>query len=822
MTFFEQRLLSMGVICVLVYFVFFNIYTSSLYAYPPPTDPACDSTSTFCNLASTLGLMAGGTAYGRGASAVDIDNDGDIDIFQVDSGSKRSDHPYQSRIHLNNGDGTFSTTDPSVFGIDSNHLLSNWQALFFDSDNDGDGDLLLVNGGYNDDPEQLFFYQNDISTSGLFTEQTTSAGFTDEPELYWGATAADFDNDGLLDVVISARNFFQYEAENPGMVPGNLENAVLLYRNLGNNEFEEISETTNLPNPVGDNKNPVVFDFNNDGWMDILFSKWEHDTSRFPYLNEGVKLFKNEGNGSSFTEVTLPLVDEILTGETHPEYLAFAAAAFDYNQDGWQDIYLGRWSMQDYVLVNNGDETFTKLGNTIGLDAMIGNGTPYENTMGLTIYDIFNNDGYPDIVIGPGNPVLAGLPLVYCHQGENLTFDRCSNDFETGHGIARNHGVCMADFDEDGDIDIFWNLGGFAGYGDGELDENGDPFWHPTDEYPAYYVNQSSDGVTYPKAFIKLIGYTSNKDAVGAKVRYTYPNTSGGIDTHYIWRQSADGFMSQNSNWLPISMGNATPDVSVTIEIEWPSGLVSQNVSVQAGDRVAIHEPTMQQFEFVLEGLYDVATASMQPPVWNTVSLNQPFNRPPWNYPRTESVQEMPDNIVSWVLIEARAANDINLSIDARAGLLTTEGKVLDPSTRNLAPGLHFENLIPDSSYYYIIRHHNHLAVISDVPLVYSRDYEIDFRTPSSPDVPTAQLKLIDSDTYSLLAGDIDANGTITVDDFNIFQCQSAMFGQNLAADINMDGTVSVSDFNLYLVNVSKIAALPVRYSSGIVLPICP
>lgn len=818
MIFLKKQYLTSILSCLML--LTFNV--STVLSFCPIPDPPCDPSATFCNQADAAGLHIGGSAYGRGAAALDIDNDGDIDVFQVDSGSKRIDHAYQSRIHLNNGDGTFTTIDPAVWGISANHLLSNWQALFFDADNDGDSDLLLVNGGYNDDPEQLFFYQNELNTTGLFTDISASAGFTSDFELYWGATAADFDNDGLLDVVITSRNFYTYEPDNPGMIPGDLTNALLVYRNTGNNQFTEISELAGLPNPVGDNKNPIVLDYNQDGWMDFLITKWEHDSSRIPYLGGGVKLFKNEGDGMNFTEIDLGLSDQILPGETRPEYLAFAAAVIDYNQDGWQDIYLGRWDMQDYILHNEGDGTFTKLSTSIGLDALIGGGTPYENTMGLTVYDIFNNDGYPDIVIGPGNPSTAGLPLVYCSNGGSNSFNRCSDDFVAGHGISRNHGVCMADFDDDGDVDIFWNLGGFAGYGNGELDNNGDPFWAPTDEYPAYYVNQSSTGTAYPIAYIKLTGTISNREGIGAKIHYSFINTSGNTEHRYSWRQSADGFMSQNSEWLPISLEGANP-TTATVEVIWPSGLQSTNIVVNVGNKLEIVEPSLLQVNLLLEGAYDTGSNMMNPPIFGNVPLTHPYMIAPWNYIGTENVLTTNNDIVTWVMVEARAANDSNLLIDSRVGLLRQDGVILDPMTHRLETGIGFPKLSIGESYYFVVRHQNHIDVLTANTYPYEGTTLIDFTTDINLVAGTNQLVALGtSGFYGLSAGDFNGDGTITVQDFNIFQCQGAMFSNGLAADANLDGTVSVSDFNFYFANVSKIGVSEIRYPLGLVLLDCP
>jgi len=587
----------------------FFLFAFSLNAQKMPSNEftgastaTCDPAATFCNKALEVGLEDGGTAYGRGAAALDIDNDGDIDIFISDSGSPRTDHPYASRVFLNDGTGNFTVVDlEDDWGIDSANMRYTFQGLWFDSDNDGDSDLLLVNGGYGFSVESLAFYLNDLNVSGTFIEHTAASNITLDKEYWWSATAADFDKDGLLDIAITSRNRFAYD---PAFA-GDTLNAILLYQNLGNNEFVEISETVGLPNPIGDNKNLSVLDYDRDGCLDLLTSKWEYDPALFPSLGGGVKLFKNTGCGTAFTEVSLGL-NPAIPPIGAPEWLAFAVASFDYDQDGWQDIYMGRFERQDYILRNNHDGTFTKLDSEIGLDMGIGFGTVYdttalgwlndqvENTMGLLVDDFQNNDGYPDVAIGTGHPFHPGDAIVYCHQGSSLDFDRCSDDFVIGHGLARNHGACTADFDGDGDIDLLWNLGGLATLGDGELhfDTLGNPVWWPTDDFPGYYENQSADTSTYPTAFVKLTGTVSNREAIGARIRIEFINSVGATENRYLWRESADAFMSQNSEWLPIPLGPA-PSGTATLFIEWPSGLLTNNYPVTAGDRVEIFETTV-------------------------------------------------------------------------------------------------------------------------------------------------------------------------------------------------------------------------------------
>ena len=211
-----------------------------------------------------------------------------------------------------------------------------------------------------------------------------------------------------------------------------------------------------------------------------------------------------------------------------------------------------------------------------------------------------------------------------------------------------------------------------------------------------------------------------------------------------------------------------------------------------------------------LEGAYNLTTNDMVASLQSNdlLALEQPFNRLPWNYEGTESVADLSalgNDVVDWILVEISDIADSSNVIERRAGFVLRNGRVKDIDGIN---GLSFYNLTPNKEYFVTVRSRNHLAVISRaavMPLPY------DFTTGMSQALGEAQLKEIEPNTFVLFAGDFDANGVLTYDDFNVYILN---YGENgyQDADANLDGTVDDEDFELYQNNISKIGIDVIKY----------
>ncbi len=216
-----------------------------------------------------------------------------------------------------------------------------------------------------------------------------------------------------------------------------------------------------------------------------------------------------------------------------------------------------------------------------------------------------------------------------------------------------------------------------------------------------------------------------------------------------------------------------------------------------------------------LEGSYDNATNLMSSDLLanNLLPLEQPFNATPWNYEGTESVasiSDFPSNVVDWVLVEARDKDDNTVVVERKAALLLSNGDVVEfDGTSN---GVKFPSLILNEKYFLAIRHRNHLAIMSanDVELPNTTPY--DFTQPTQVLGGKAQVTFLGNNTiYGLHSGDANADGVITVNDFNFFADENAQTGTYLDGDFSLDGTVSTSDFNKFQPNASKLAVYQLR-----------
>ena len=277
----------------------------------------------FVNNAVGLGVNYNqGLPYlGSGVSFVDFDNDGWDDL------SFASGDGLNLRFYRNNF-GTF--TPISLIGpIVHETKQINW----VDIDNDGDKDLFVSSATSGN---KLFENLGNLN----FQDITATSGFPLVNIYTNGASWADYDNDGYLDVFLSSKG-----ATSDIVIPN------FLYRNNGDGTFTDVSAAAGIDSDSHQTFCSVWIDINNDGWQDIYTS-----TDKAFNLNQ---MYRNNGDGT-FTEIGF-------ASGTNLAFNAMTTTVGDYNNDGWMDIYVTN-AGNTALLVNNGDETFTDMAVLTGCE----------------------------------------------------------------------------------------------------------------------------------------------------------------------------------------------------------------------------------------------------------------------------------------------------------------------------------------------------------------------------------------------------------------------------------------------------------------------
>ncbi len=423
---------------------------------------------------------------------------------------------------------------------------------FYDYNNDGWDDLTVnTEAG-----ERLLFFRN---INGTYTEDLLIIPpLTDQTrQVNW----VDIDNDGDKDLFVTSD------------VAGNR-----LYENTGNMVLTEITSAAGLPA-----ENMYTFgsswgDYNNDGYLDLFVSNRDEVTFSIPNF-----LFRNNGDGS-FTNVTSEAGLELTS------HSSFCAVFFDFNNDGFQDIFVAndRLIYPNFLYKNNGNGTFSEVG------ASSNSGT-YMNGMSATVGDI-NNDGWFDIYC---TNTTEGNALFLNNGDDTFT------DIAVSSGTVFNAygwGSVFLDSDLDMDQDLYVSglynttntsllpYGYFQNDGNSQFSEpintgfevdDRSSFSNAIGDYNndglidmAVANNQDADLFIWKNETtnsnnwikLKLEGTFSNRDGIGSVIEIGI-----GGESQFYYTACGEGYLSQNSQYEIIGLGAAS---SVDfIRIKWLSGV---------------------------------------------------------------------------------------------------------------------------------------------------------------------------------------------------------------------------------------------------------
>ena len=190
----------------------------------------------------------------------------------------------------------------------------------------------------------------------------------------------------------------------------------------------------------------------------------------------------------------------------------------------------------------------------------------------------------------------------------------------------------------------------------------------------------------------------------------------------------------------------------------------------------------------------------------NLLPLSQPYDNAPWNYNGNEdfaSLNDIPTNAVDWILVEVYEA-ETNTLVQRKAGILLNTGRIV--AGNNQLNGIIIDSLEMGVNYHFAVRHRNHIHIMSsETQNLPFQPYS--FLTNDTQAKGYQQLKNLGNGHFAMIAGDIDGNQTVTVNDINVL-LESLNTNAYQNSDCNLDGNLDYGDILLYYFNSSHVGFL--------------
>ena len=492
---------------------------------------------------------------GSGAAFLDADGDGWQDLFFVNSTHwpGRPGRPSRSALYRNRGNGTFEDVTVAA-GLDVE--MYGIGAAAADYDNDGRVDLYVTVLGRN----RLF--RN--AGGGRFVDVTDRAGVGD-PGFSTCAAWVDYDRDGDLDLFVCNYVVWTIATDLHCTITGTHKSyctpesykgqSSTLYRNRGDGTFEDVTRQAKMYDPTSKSLGVTLIDFDSDGWLDLFVA---NDT-------EPTKLYRNDRNGT-FTE--MGVVAGVAFNEAGVARAGMGVDAADYDGSGRPSLVIGNFSNEMMAL-------YTNEGNGLFIDeapaTTIGKASLLTLAFACFFFD-YDLDGRPDIFAANGHvadDIQAVQPNVTYAQPAHLFRNLGGRRFEdvtakVGRALTSpvvGRGAAYGDYDHDGDLDLAVTA------------NNG-----------AARLLRNDGGNRNRSLRLTLRGTSSNRDAIGSKVELLLDGKPG------PWSIVKTGSSYASQSELPLTFGLGSRTRVSGVRITWPEGRVESLPAIDADRMVTVEQ----------------------------------------------------------------------------------------------------------------------------------------------------------------------------------------------------------------------------------------
>jgi enediyne biosynthesis protein E4 len=481
-------------------------------------------------------------------------------------------------------------------------------AAFLDYDQDGYIDLYVCNGtwlkGVSSGDKPAIMPENHLFHNlgnGTFEDVTKKAG-VGGPWYGMGVTVGDYNNDGYPDLFVS--NYGKN----------------VLYKNNGNGTFTDITSRAGVGGKETDfNTGAVWFDYDNDSFLDLYVGKYLNfdPNYKYYYAPDGFPgplaydaqpdvLYHNNGDGT-FEDVTKKM------GITDIDGRAMGVGAADYDDDGFVDVYVANDHSMNYLWHNNGGKSFTDVGTPSGTafgqsgESAVSMSVDFADYTGSGRMDMFiSDDKYCRLYENMGNGIFtdrsypSGIAMPAGQfVGWSSSFIDYNNDmlvdiYKTNGALKHLYGQEDQLFENIGDgkfKDVSTELGKYfmqklvgrgACFGDYDNDGDIDGYIVNLNDRGAFLRNNKGNQNNWIE--LNLIGTTSNRDGIGARVKVT---SGGKIQT--AQKKSTTGYLSQNDPRM--HFGLSKNEFIDKIEIRWPSGKNQILENIKVNQILQVKEP---------------------------------------------------------------------------------------------------------------------------------------------------------------------------------------------------------------------------------------